>query len=78
MKKIYRIVLGWWYFLSNKNNTLARERLKICVGCPKMSKGVCTSCGCVLQAKARLPEESCPLFKWGHSYINGGLVPKSK
>ena len=78
MKKIYRIFLGWWYFLSNKNNALARERLKICVDCDKMSKGVCTLCGCVLQAKARLPEESCPIFKWGQSYINGGLVPKSK
>lgn len=64
MKKIYRIILGWWYFFTNKNNTLARERLKICVGCPKMSKGICTSCGCVLQAKARIVEEECPLNKW--------------
>lgn len=64
MKKIYRIFLGWWYFFTNKNNTLARERLKVCVECPKMSKGVCTSCGCVLQAKARIEEEECPDDKW--------------
>jgi hypothetical protein len=64
MKKIYRIIMGWYYFLTNQKNEMARERLMICVDCPKMSKGLCTSCGCVLQAKARIEEEICPMHKW--------------
>jgi hypothetical protein len=60
MKKIYRIVLGWWYFLSNKNNTLARERLKICVDCELYKWWVCTGCGCPGQTKARIKDEFCP------------------
>lgn len=62
--KVYRIFLGWYYFITNKNNEMALERLKICVECPLMKRGVCTDCGCVLQAKARIKEEKCPLDKW--------------
>jgi hypothetical protein len=64
MKKIYRIIMGWYYFITNQKNDLARKRLKICVECPRMSRGVCTYCGCVLQAKARILEETCPASRW--------------
>lgn len=66
MKKIYRIVLGWWYWITNTNNEEAQERLLICSQCPFMKLGVCKKCGCALQAKARIHEESCPDKKWKH------------
>lgn len=64
MKKIYRIVVGWWYWITNTNNEEAQERLLICSQCPFMMLGVCTKCGCALQAKARIDEEICPELKW--------------
>jgi len=32
-KKLINIVLGWWYWITNRNNKLAQERLSICVKC---------------------------------------------
>lgn len=58
------IILGWWYWLTNFNNDLASKRLAVCVECPVRKGLVCGSCGCVLQAKARLPEEECPKKLW--------------
>lgn len=55
-----RIILGWWYYATNKNNELARRRLSICVDCNYRKTFTCGFCGCNLQAKARLPEEDCP------------------
>lgn len=60
MKKLSSIVLGWWYWLLNRNNTLANERLDVCIHCELRKGLVCGECGCVLQAKARLIEEHCP------------------
>lgn len=64
MKKLSRIILGWYFFLTNKNNELAQKRLKICAGCEFRKGIVCGICSCVLQAKARLPEEGCPAHRW--------------
>lgn len=64
MKKIGRIILGWWYWVTNQNNKLARERLKICLKCSDRKGGICNLCGCFLNAKARLHEEECPIQKW--------------
>lgn len=64
MNKLYRIIMGWWYFLTNQKNEVAQKRLSICVECPYMQSGVCGKCGCVLQAKARIEEEECPDNRW--------------
>lgn len=60
MNKIGRIFLGWWYWATNRNNKLARYRLSVCVRCDLMKWGVCTGCGCPLQAKSRIHDEKCP------------------
>jgi len=64
MKKIQSIFIGWWFWITNRNNKLAKERLKICSTCEYRVGLICGSCGCVLKAKARLPEEICPYSKW--------------
>jgi hypothetical protein len=62
--KLFRIILAWWYWLTNRNNELAQERLKVCVTCPFRIGLLCGECGCVLQAKARLEDEECPKGYW--------------
>ncbi len=60
MHVLGRIILGWWYWITNANNTMAKERLKICTHCELRKGLVCGECGCVLQAKARLADDECP------------------
>lgn len=60
MKKLLQIFLGWWFWVTNRNNKLARYRLSQCVSCNLFKSGMCTYCGCPVQAKSRLPEETCP------------------
>jgi hypothetical protein len=55
-----RILLAWWFWITNRNNELAKSRLVICAGCDKRRWVVCGVCGCPLQTKARLEEEECP------------------
>lgn len=64
MKMLINIIIGWWFWITNRNNKLAKSRLKICAGCEFRKGLICQSCGCVLQAKARLFDEHCPEFKW--------------
>ncbi len=64
MKKIGRIILGWWYWITNRNNELAKKRLDYCLHCPFRVGVTCGECGCLLQAKARLEEETCPKYFW--------------
>lgn len=59
-----KIILGWWFWITNRNNKLAQERLAICMPCQYREGKFCGSCGCLLSAKARLPEEQCPYSKW--------------
>jgi len=58
------IILGWWYWITNANNKISKERLSICSVCPIRKGMLCSDCGCVLQAKARLKEEECPRGFW--------------
>lgn len=67
MKKLSQILLGWWYMVTNQNNFIAQQRLKVCITCEHRKLGVCKLCGCVLQAKARLNEEDCPAGKWHYT-----------
>lgn len=67
MKKITSIILGWWFWITNRNNDLAKSRLKICADCELLKWFVCTGCGCPIQAKSRLKSENCPhpdMDKW--------------
>lgn len=57
--------------LFNKNlgrveTQIAKERLEICKGCEKFVSATtqCKECGCVMAAKTKLPNASCPLGKW--------------
>ncbi len=45
---------------------LTAARLAVCAECPRASPGgaICTACGCILEIKARMPAEYCPLGRW--------------
>ena len=58
--------------LFNKNlgrveSEVAEERMAICRTCPQLIQALsqCKECGCVMTAKTKLPNASCPLGKWG-------------
>lgn len=55
-----KILTAWWFFLTNRNNELARKRLKICSECEMRKWFVCSVCNCPLNMKARIPDEQCP------------------
>ena len=73
MKKLFiklkHIFLGNLYNLIGINYKLMNSRLEICSKCNEkanLTKNVeiCSECGCILKAKARIEEESCYLGKW--------------
>lgn len=69
INKLKSIVLGTYYNLCNKHNILASERLVVCNNCKEriaLTKNIhlCDQCGCILESKARVKIESCPLNKW--------------
>ena len=43
------------------------ERYNICLACDKLYglTKTCKVCGCFMQVKTYMPEQSCPLGKWG-------------
>jgi hypothetical protein len=45
---------------------IREERLSICKECPEFIKlsTQCKQCGCVMSAKTKLPNASCPIGKW--------------
>lgn len=58
--------------LFNKNigrvkTEIADARFEICKACPKYLKLThqCVECGCIMNAKVKLPHAECPLGKWG-------------
>lgn len=57
--------------LFNKNlgrveATIAKERMEICKGCEHLIKLThqCKECGCMMDAKTKLPNAFCPIGKW--------------
>jgi len=38
--------------------------MDICIACPTRKNMRCGNCGCLLEAKTRLPEEECPEGRW--------------
>jgi hypothetical protein len=52
------------------------ERLTICHTCEFRSGMACSICGCLLQAKARLVAEQCPIDKWAtHAHTTAQSRP---
>lgn len=63
--------------LFNKNlgrvaTEIAEERLEICRTCPHLIQltSQCKECGCLMNAKTKLPNASCPLGKWGQVRVS--------
>lgn len=46
---------------------IKQKRLDICKSCPEFINlsTQCKKCGCIMNAKTKLPNASCPLGKWG-------------
>lgn len=40
------------------------HRLALCGGCERRRGELCTACGCIIDIKARMPAEFCPLGRW--------------
>lgn len=49
-----------------KDDSYAKERLKICMECPRLFKPTtqCKECGCFMRIKTRLKSATCPIGKW--------------
>jgi hypothetical protein len=64
-----RKVKPWDMFNKNRERALpqlAEMRLKVCGGCDRYSKFThqCKECGCVMNAKVKLQDATCPLERW--------------
>jgi hypothetical protein len=64
-----RKVKPWDLFNKNMERALpliAEKRLDICKQCPRYVKLThqCKECGCIMNAKVKLADASCPLNKW--------------
>jgi hypothetical protein len=51
---------------------VAEKRFEICKACDKYLKLThqCIECGCLMNAKTKLPNAFCPLGKWGQVDIS--------
>ena len=52
------------------SNNIYKERIEICKNCDKVNNYLfemyqCSECKCVLNIKARMANQECPLGKWG-------------
>lgn len=54
------------------------ERISICASCDANMFGICAKCGCIIQAKIRIANASCPLGKWSASTTGTGSVTKEE
>ena len=50
-----------------------RERLETCLSCPSLKRDVmrCTTCGCLMEQKAKWKTATCPEDKWKAQDLNG-------
>ena len=60
--------MGYKNLAFNVKYEFTDERIRICHNCKESfftnKKLFCRKCGCFLPAKARVPEETCPLGRW--------------
>ena len=73
VKKIWHIIQGFYYKLTNRKEWLARKRLNVCNKCEykkmftlanKDIGEICSLCGCFLEMKTRVKDEYCDMNKW--------------
>ena len=69
VRELINIIKGWFFLIFNTNEQLARKRIAICRKCKSCSHidilgDICNECGCVLDAKTRVKDETCELNKW--------------
>lgn len=52
--------------LGKVENEVADQRFSICKECPEFVSmtSQCKKCGCLMYAKTKLPNASCPIGKW--------------
>lgn len=59
--KAVSIVKGITYALLDINGDIAAERRAVCNACPFKKGPNCSKCGCIINAKIRVPHEQCPV-----------------
>lgn len=65
-----RPVRPWDMFNKNMERVMPiiqEKRLDICKACPEFVRFThqCKKCGCLMKAKTKLADATCPLNKWG-------------
>ena len=59
---------GNWFRAKNKNEDLFKKRYNKCKFCKDLEYTpigeVCNLCGCPVESKLRVPEETCELHRW--------------
>lgn len=65
-----RKVRPWDMFNKNMERVMPiiqEKRMLICKSCPEFIRLThqCKKCGCLMDAKTKLSEATCPLNKWG-------------
>lgn len=48
---------------------LQKVRYRRCKRCICYQEGICTQCGCLIEAKILLATEKCPLGKWRRVWV---------
>ena len=46
------------------SDSLYEERLNTCLSCEKLFDGLCAACGCYVELRAVIKDNSCPYDKW--------------
>lgn len=46
------------------SSEVAERRMNVCRSCPRLSLGVCRSCGCYMPLKTRMAHAECPEGLW--------------
>lgn len=65
----------WDIFRKNARKVtleITEKRLSICAVCPEYVRltAQCKKCGCLMKAKAKSPDASCPLGKWNRVIVS--------
>lgn len=59
-----RIAEGFLKAATGQNTQVSDRRMEVCNTCPDKKGVACGICGCVLTAKTKVMQESCPVSKW--------------
>lgn len=41
-----------------------KDRLAVCKACDRLLEGMCTACGCYVELRTAIIEQSCPYERW--------------